>query len=58
MLSVKGDAPSKTEVLLDELGRMRGEKQIFPLTNVCNELHMHNSLMCILQLLFFSPAAG
>lgn len=49
MLSVQPDAPSKIEVLLDELGEMRGEKQMFPLINVCKELHMHNSLMYILQ---------
>lgn len=48
MLSGKLDAPSKVEVPLHELEKTSGEKQMFPLIVVCDELHMHHSLMYIL----------
>lgn len=58
MLSGKLDAPSKVEVPLHELGKTSGEKQMFPLIVICDELHMHNSLMYILWssvFFFFFP---
>ena len=48
-LSLKPDAPSETEVLLDDLGKTRGEMQMFPVINASGELRVRNSLMYFLH---------